>query len=483
MELLAAVVDSSDDAVFAKTLDGTILSWNLAAERLYGYSPAEAIGHPVAMLLPPDREDELERILGRVRAGERVDHYETSRLRRDGTHVDVSVTVSPIRDRDGRIIGASTVARDIGERKRLEQQLQQAKRAEAIGSLAAGVAHDFNNVLMVVRACSALLLKRVHDDVQRREVVQIDEAAQRGAELARQLLAFSKQQAVRPELTDVAVVVHQTLALLERVIGEDVEIELDLEGELPSILVDRGQLGQVIVNLAVNARDAMPEGGRLTFSTRAVGDGIRLCVTDTGVGMDERTRERVFDPFFTTKDAGTGLGLASVHGIVTESGGRIRLTSEPGSGTTFELFFPFAPEARPGAPPAQPETAGVAQGDETILFVEDEETVRVIVAQTLRSYGYTVVEAEDGADAIRLASEREHDIDLLLTDLTMPGMSGRELAARLTEERPGLGIVYTSGYPADTLDVEAGPAYVQKPYDSAELAAAVRRVLDAEQAA
>ncbi len=612
-DFLAAIVESSDDAIFGKDLDGTILSWNPAAERLYGYGAADAVGRSVSMLLPSDRPHELEEILARVRAGERIVHYETRRRRRDGSEVDVSVTVSPIHDRDGRVIGASSIARDIGElrraeaqyrrlferhpspmwifdvetlrflavndaavaaygwsgeeflamtiadirpeedvealrrdvanegrpgptgvwrhlhrdgsehevavvssavafdgrdarlvlahdvteQRRLERQLAQAEKIEAVGALAAGVAHDFNNVLMVIRACSALLLKQLTDEEQRRDAAQIDEAAQRGAELTRQLLAFSKQQVLRPELTDVNVVVHQTLELLERVIGEDVEIALGLAAELPPIVVDRGQLGQVIVNLAVNARDAMPDGGTLSLSTAEVeldegyafahagvvpGAYVCLQVTDSGMGMSEDTREHVFDPFFTTKETGTGLGLSSVHGIVRQSGGHIWLYTEPGIGTTFRLYFPVAvgAEAAVHVPPAAERPS--ARGDEAILFVEDEETVRVIVAETLRSYGYAVLEAGGGAEAIRVAGEHRGAVDLLLTDVVMPGMDGRELAARLTAEHEGLAVVYTSGYPADSVTRssigESRAAYVQKPYDPAELAATVRSVLD-----
>jgi two-component system cell cycle sensor histidine kinase/response regulator CckA len=612
-DFLAAIVESSDDAIFGKSLDGTILSWNPAAERLYGYGAAEAVGRSVSMLLPADRPHELEEILARVRGGERVVHYVTRRRRRDSSEVDVSVTVSPIVDRAGCVIGASSIARDIGalhraeeeyrhlferhpspmwifdvetlrflavndaavaaygwsseeflamtiadirpgeeveelrrdvehegdlrtagvwrhlhkngsehdvlvssslvafegrsarlvlaqdvtEQRLLEQQLVQAEKIEAVGALAAGVAHDFNNVLMVIRACSALLLKKLTDEEQRRDAVQIDEAAQRGAELTRQLLAFSKQQVLRPELTDVNIVVHQTFELLERVIGDDVEIELGLAAELPPIVVDRGQLGQVIVNLAVNARDAMPDGGTLALSTGEVeldegyafahagvvpGAYVCLQVTDSGIGMSDDTREHVFDPFFTTKETGTGLGLSSVHGIVKQSGGHIWLYSEPDIGTTFRLYFPVAESAEAPRHVRPAEERPSPRGDETILFVEDEETVRVIVAETLRSYGYTVLEAGGGAEAIRVAGEHRGAVDLLLTDVVMPGMDGRELARRLTAEHDGLAVVFTSGYPAASLTgagtIEPRAAYVQKPYDPAELAATVRSVLD-----
>ncbi len=284
------------------------------------------------------------------------------------------------------------------------------------------------------------------------------------------------------------VVVDQTLCLLERVIGEDVEIALDLASELPPIMVDRGQLGQVILNLAVNARDAMPDGGRLAVSTAAVeldsgyafahtgvapGTYVRIQITDTGTGMSGETSEHVFDPFFTTKETGTGLGLSTVHGIVKQSGGHIWLYSEPGFGTTFKIYLPVAEQAAAH----RPEPSVAPHGTETVLFVEDEEPVRVIVAETLRSYGYTVLEAGGGDEALRTTSEHEGEIDLLLTDVSMPGLNGHELAERLVAAKPGLAVVYTCGYPPNA-DVLAR-AYVEKPYDPAELARTMRVVLDA----
>jgi PAS domain S-box-containing protein len=485
---LAAIVGSSSDAIVGQALDGTIVTWNPGAERLYGYSAGEAIGRSFEMLMPPRREHELDAVFERIRTGVQVAPCETVRRRKDGTEVEVSVTVSPIRSAGGAIVGASSIERDMTEQRRLEQQLVQAQKLEAVGALAAGVAHDFNNVLMVIRACSALLLKGITGD-ERRDVEQIDEAAQRGAELTRQLLAFSKQQVLRPELTDVNVVVHQTVELLERVVGEDVDITLELASELPPIMVDRGQLGQVIVNLAVNARDAMPRGGTLTVSTAAVeldsdyafaragvaaGSYLRIQLTDTGTGMSAATREHVFEPFFTTKEAGTGLGLSTVHGIVKQSGGHIWLYSEPGLGTVFKIYFPVAEAAavRRVKPPVAP------HGTETVLFVEDEETLRVVVAETLRSYGYTLLEAGSGDEALRMASEHQGEIDLLLTDVAIPGVNGRELAERLLGAQPELAVVYTCGYPPDA-DASSRAAHVEKPYDPAELARTMRALLDA----
>jgi CheY-like chemotaxis protein len=342
---------------------------------------------------------------------------------------------------------------------------------------------------MVVRACSALLLKKIEQDALRRDIVQIDDAAKRGGELTKQLLAFSKQQVMRPALTDVNDVVRETLELLNKVIGEDVEVVLNLEPTLPAVLVDRGQLGQVVVNLAVNARDAMPRGGSLTISTSVSsvdgataarrapvkpGPYVLLQITDTGVGMDEETSARAFDPFFTTKETGTGLGLPSVHGIVAQSGGHISLYSEEGMGTTARVALPVAAGEAVPQPPTPP--AQSLSGDETILLVEDDEVVRMLVGEALRGYGYTVVEASKGDEALELSRSHAGTIDLLLTDVVMPGMSGAELADLLSAERAGLALIFTSGYPANTV-VQMGAAYLQKPYDPAELAAAVRSAL------
>jgi two-component system cell cycle sensor histidine kinase/response regulator CckA len=621
---LAAIVESTQEAVIAKSLDGTIETWNAGAERLYGYTAAEAVGRNVAFLTPPDQQDEAAPLLERLARGESIVDLETVRIRKDGETIDVSLTISPIRARSGEVVGASTIAHDISartraerarrqseesyrqlferhpgpmwlydpdtlgflavneaaiasygytaeeflsmstldlladqdrwalqelvetvrndepgrvyagvwrhrrkdgtpldvqvssstlefegraarlvlaqditEQRQIEEQLRQAEKMDAIGSLAGGIAHDFNNILMVIRACGALLLKRLEDDDLRADVIQIDSAAQRAAELTHQLLAFSRQQVLRPETTSLNRVVEETLVLLDRVIGEDIEIVCELDPQLESTVVDRTQLGQVIMNLAVNARDAMPNGGLIKIRTANVmldelyatehtdvapGPYALLQVTDSGEGMDEDTRSRVFDPFYTTKKAGTGLGLATVYGIVRQSGGSIWLYSEPGMGTTFKLYFPRV------STPAETEiltangNAGSLDGAETILLVEDEEEVRPLIAEALRSYGYRVIEASNGAEALELAEREAGGIDLLLSDVVMPGMNGRELSERLLSELPELKVLFTSGYPADTIIrhgiAHATTAYLEKPYVPDELARKVRDVLD-----
>jgi two-component system, cell cycle sensor histidine kinase and response regulator CckA len=619
--MLAAMIESSQDAIIGKSLDGTIESWNHGAERAYGYTAAEAIGRSIAFIIPPDRADELPRILEQAGRGVPIKDMETVRRHKSGKPIDVVLTISPIRTRGGKIVGSSTIARDIGgrtraehalrlseesyrqlferhpgpmwlwdpatlrllavneaavenygytaeeflsmtildlvvdgerealremvaavgpgrvaagvwrhrrkdgsvidvqvsssslefegraarlvlaqditEQRQAEEQLRQSEKMDAIGSLAGGIAHDFNNILMVIRACGALLLRRIEDEELRADVMQIDNAAQRAAELTHQLLAFSRQQVLRPETTSLNLVVEETLVLLDRVLGEDIEIVCELDPQLESTVVDRTQLGQVIMNLAVNSRDAMSDGGLIKICTANVtldeafaaehpgvtpGKYALLEVADSGEGMDEDTRLRVFDPFYTTKKAGTGLGLATVYGIVKQSGGHVALHSEPEVGTTFRIYFPRVSAPLGTLVSADNGTPGSLEGAETILVVEDEEEVLPLIADALRSYGYVVLEAASGPEAIDVAAQEQGSIDLLLSDVVMPGMNGRELSERLLLSRPTLKVLFTSGYPADTIirhGIEhATTAYLEKPYLPDELARKVRDVLD-----
>jgi PAS domain S-box-containing protein len=492
---LAAIVESSGDAIIGKTPDGSVTSWNAGAERMYGYTRDEALGQPISFLVPPHLEEELQSILDGLTRGEPINGLETERVHKDGSVLRVSLTISAIRGEDGAIIGASTIARDVTAQRRAEDELRQAQKIEAIGSLASGVAHDFNNILMVIRTCGALLLGRLDDEALRKDVVLIDEAAQRAAQLTQQLLAFGRQQVLRPELTSLNTAMHETLKLLHRLIGEDILIECDFASDLEDVVADRGQLVQVILNLAVNAREAMPRGGVLTLRTAnrevdaafaaehsiPVGHYATLHVADSGCGIESQTAERIFDPFFTTKDTGTGLGLATVYGIVKQSNGHISLDSQPGMGATFSVYFPSS--ARSARSPAESLDSPILRGTETILLVEDEEVVRAMVARALRSYGYTVLEAQDGPTAIRIMEADGADVDLLLTDVVMPGMNGRELAEHLLRERPSLTVLYTSGYPADTVIrhgiTEKNTPFLEKPYLPDDLAKKIREVMDA----
>jgi two-component system, cell cycle sensor histidine kinase and response regulator CckA len=471
---LETIVDSALDGIMVLDSDGRILSANKPAGQIVGVPGEDLAGRQADDLLPGVLSEE---IWSHFRAVHTLERVFTVPFQEGLRQLDVRGRADFLPGRHLLLI------RDVTEKVMLEERLRQSQKMEAIGNLAGGVAHDFNNVLMAIRTCAALVLRGLEDEQQRKYVVEIDNAADRAVKLTHQLLAFSRRQVLRPEVTNMNAVVDDTLALLQRLMPENIDIRYELEPRLDSVVIDPGQLSQVLLNLAVNARDAMPGGGTLTIKTANVdvasGSTALLRITDTGVGMDEQTRLRAFDPFFTTKAEGTGLGLATVYGIVKQSGGEISLHSEPGMGTTLEIHFPSEPAAIESPP--QPGRAPSLAGEETILLVEDEPSVRKLVGTALRSYGYTVIEAADGREAVALADDREA-IDVLLTDVVMPGMNGRELADQLTASRPGLKVLFTSGYPADVID-RPGPeksavAYVEKPYLPDELAHKMRELLD-----
>ncbi|MBI4877930.1 MAG: response regulator [Acidobacteria bacterium] len=391
---------------------------------------------------------------------------------------------------------------DITERKRLEDQLLQAQKLESVGRLAGGVAHDFNNLLTVINGYSELAISRLGPaHPLRNSLEQIRAAGERAAGLTRQLLAFSRRQVLQPRVLDLNDVIVNVEKLIRRLIGEDVELRLLLGRSPGSVRADPGQVEQVIMNLAVNSRDAMPEGGTLTLETAGVrlpdesgktpdlppGSYVTLTVRDTGVGMDEQTRSHIFEPFFTTKEAGkgTGLGLATVYGIVRQSGGDVSVESAPGKGAAFTVYLPCTGEGAEvlrAAGTAPPQT-----GRETVLLVEDEPGVRELVREMLSVLGYTTLEAACGEDALRLFLERGTGIQLLLTDVIMPGMSGRELARRVCAIRPGLKVLFMSGYPDGAIVQHGAPDLgvhlIQKPISLAELGRQVRSALDADSAA
>jgi two-component system cell cycle sensor histidine kinase/response regulator CckA len=503
---LVAIVESSQDAIISKTLQGTITSWNRGANTLFGYSEAEMVGRPITDLIPAERLDEEPEILARISRGESVEDFDTVRIRKDGSRVDVSLLISPIRGAAGEVVGVAKIARDITERRkaeaalrRSEEQLRQSQKMEAIGSLAAGVAHDFNNLLSVILSYANLLVEELKPgDPTRADLEEIHKAGVRAAELTRQLLAFSRQQMLQPSVLDPNQVLVGIQKMLARVLGEDVLLTLLPCHDVGKIYADRGQLEQVLMNLVVNARDAMPRGGNLTIETANVfldeqyaadhhgvtpGPYVMTAVTDTGTGIDRETIPRIFDPFFTTKEKGkgTGLGLSTVYGIVQQSGGHIWVYSEPGTGTTFKVYLPRTDRRLELPLPVQPSDASY-RGDETVLLVEDEEQVRTVIRSILRRQGYDVLEAQNGGEAFLISERFNATIHLLLTDVVMPRMSGRELAERLEPSRPDMKVLYVSGYTRDTTllhgVLEAGVAFLQKPLTPDVLARKVRDVLD-----
>jgi len=498
---LAAIVESSEDAIIGCSLAGHVTIWNRGAERLFGYSAEEVIGE-ITSTNPRLHWPEELKALKLVRKGESVPPFETVRRRKDGTEVHVSVSISPIRERDGRIVGASLICRDVSERKRLERQVVQSQKMEAIGQLAGGVAHDFNNLLTIINGYSELLLNRLPaGDPMRQLLSEINRAGERAGTLTRQLLAFSRQQVLEPKVLDLNAVVSDTEKMLRRLIGEDVILTYVPSPTVQPVKVDPGQMEQILMNLAVNARDAMPQGGRITIETRSVtldehyvqshpnarpGQYAMLAVSDTGCGMDDATKAHIFEPFFTTKGPGkgTGLGLATVYGIVQQSGGCIEVSSELGRGTTFKIYLPQVQE---------PVSAGkslcsirmMPHGNETVLLVEDEDAVRSLARHVLRSCGYTVLEADDGQRAVQLVEDHRGPIDLVVCDVVMPYLGGRQLVERLSALRPALKVLFVSGYTDDAVVrhgvLASDYAFLQKPFTPTTLAQKVREVLDGAQ--
>jgi len=491
--------ENADDAHFTAGVDGRIISVNRAAERMSDYSRGELVGKQFTDLLAPEALEATERAFAaKLQGRSETSVYESAILAKNGRRIAVEVSSRPIIDGD-RLVGIQGSVRDISERRKLEQQLHQAQKMEAVGRLAGGIAHDFNNLLTAIGGYSELLLSRLGPgDPLRREAEEIRRAGGRAASLTTQLLAFSRRQMLQPKVVDANAILAETQSMLGRLIGEDVELLTRPARDLWHVRADPGQLQQVIVNLAVNARDAMPEGGRLTIETRnakvdsrqasrllpmPAGEYVQLSVSDTGVGMDAETRSHVFEPFFTTKDlgGGTGLGLATVYGIVKQSEGFVFVASEPGQGATFDVYLPRVEEELEGLPaPLEPSPLF---GFETVLLVEDEDVVRELVRELLEGHGYTVLEARNGEEAVRLCRGYDRRIDLLLTDVVMPKLGGRELAERVAAERPGMRILFMSGYTDVFNDgsgvLPPGGGFIQKPFSTAVLAQHVRELLDA----
>jgi len=483
---LASIIDSSEDAIIGKNLDGTIASWNKGAERIYGYTPEEVVGKHISLLAPTDRPDEIPEILQKTARGESVEHYESVRVTKDGRHLDVSISVSPLRDAKGDIVGASAIARDITAQKRAEGQLQQSQKMEAIGRLAGGVAHDFNNILGIINACTEFLRDRIDPNAESSVYVEnIKKATERGSSLTHQLLTFSRTPAIQPCILDLNERLKDISKLLRPLMGDDVEVLVVSKSPSAVVEADPGQLDQVLVNLAVNARDAMPRGGKFILETRAMkfdeafaeqhqamaaGRYVLLAISDTGNGMDEATVSRVFEPFFTTKEVGkgTGLGLATVYMALSSRAQHILVYSEPGYGTTFKIYLPSADHKIGLGSKTEVETVAPKRQGTTILLVEDDEIMRSLTRQLLQEHGYTVVEADDGKSALEWVQSHPGPIDLLLTDVVMRRMSGPELVERLNASHPNLKVVYMSGYTGELIAerevLRRGITLLEKPF-------------------
>ncbi len=484
----------TDYAILIVDHRGTVVNWPVGAGAVFGYADADVIDQSAAPLYSMTDEAFLQTLadVARTGAGAREDQC----TRRDGTRFFGSTHIRRLDTDPDDLQGFVIVTRDVTERREMEERLRQGQKMEALGRLAGGIAHDFNNLLTAILGYSDWLFSELPpDDTTRREQVgEIQKAAERAAGLTRQLLAFSRQQVVQPAVLDVAQTVNEVLPMLRRVIGEHIDIVDEAVGTIPPVLADRTQIEQIVLNLAVNARDAMPNGGRLTIHTSVerieqiadgsdltTGDWVRLQVRDTGIGMDAATRARIFEPFFTTKEfgRGTGLGLATVYGIVTQMNGAIRLESEVGQGSTFSVFLRptklLSLEAGVIAEGAAP------GGSETILLVEDERAVALLLLQMLQRHGYQLLVADGPAKALEVARQHAAPIDLVVSDVVMPGGTGPDLVRTLRAERPGLRALFISGYADVVLSKDGGlppdSHFMQKPFTGIDLLIKVRQIL------
>ncbi len=478
--------------------DNPISYVNDAFLAISGYDREECIGRNCRFLQGPDTAAEAVDKLRHAIEAQQPTSVELLNYRKDGTQFWNALTISPIRDASEQVMHFVGVTNDVSSFKLLEQQFLQAQKMEAVGQLAGGVAHDFNNLLTVIAGYSEMLLLTLAPADPSIEAVQaISEAGHRAAGLTRQLLAFSRQAVLETRIVDINEVVRDAESLLRRMLGEDIVLATRLGADLRPVNIDAGQFGQVLINLAVNARDAMPAGGKLTIQTSMVfldagyvaqhadfqpGMHIKLDVSDNGCGMSPSVRARVFEPFFTTKDVGkgTGLGLATVHGIVKQSGGSVNLYSEVGIGTTFSIYIPTV-DAREGAVVQDPDESPNLGGHETILLVEDDDAVRTVAQRALTAHGYTVWPASSGAMALESLAASNGHVDLLVTDVVMPGMSGRALAEEVASRYAHLKVLFLSGYTDDAVIrhgiLREDVSFLQKPFTPQTLARKVREVL------
>lgn len=497
---LAAIVEFADDAIIGNTLDGTIESWNRAAERLYGYAAADVIGRSISLLLPPGMEDELPPLLRRIGAGEQIDRYETIRICKDGRCITVALTISPIRDEEGRITSAVTIARDVTAQKRDEEVLRMQSSMEATSLLAGGVAHDLNNLMTTVLGNAELLTMEIGDRPSVQDSLDaILTSAQMAGRLAQELLAYARGGRRQSLAVNLNEIVEQIGGIQRNVLPPSVSLQQDLAPDLDNVEADPMQMNQVLFNLTMNAMEAMNGNGsgEIAITTRNIdvvpdlakthtglkpGPHVVLSVRDSGCGMTPEVLSQVFKPFFSTKTQGRGLGLAAVYGIVKNHDGYIAAESKSGAGSTFTIFLPTTTRERDKLPAAP---VGVAVGNETILVVDDEAHILMINRRILEANGYHVLTARDGADALRVAREFAGDIHLVVLDLAMPVMDGAEAFTLLKQVRPQAKVILSSGYDlndmARTLLDAGADAFLQKPFRLTDLTHEVRRLLDSKQ--
>ncbi len=485
-----------DYAICLLDANGQIKSWNGGAERIFGYAPTDIVGSHLGQLFQPlDTTRQLPQQVLDEAARSGTYESEVWNIRKDGSTLLTSLLLTALRNDDGALRGYTLVSRDITEQARIAEERMQSQKMEVIGRLAGSVAHDFNNLLTIVSGFAELLQSAMRPEESRRTYVdEILKAADQAASLTQQLLAFGRRQLLQPQVIDINEIITDMETMIRRLIGEDVDLVFRLGADPSHIRADPVQIQQALLNLVINARDAMPAGGTVTVATgngpvvsalgveTGAGQLVTLVVSDTGHGMDSETMARIFEPFFSTKaiGKGSGLGLATVDGIVAQSGGRITVTSELERGTTFTIALPATDDSRPGSPDGEPVASPT--GSETILLVEDEAALRRLSRRILAQFGYTVIEAPNGEEALRLAEAYGGTIHLVLTDVVMPRLSGRDLAQRVLASHPESKILYMSGYTDDAV-VQRGVlaqevTLLRKPFTPYALVASVREVLD-----